>query len=292
MNLTTLRRIWRDCQAEKKSYPRLRDWLARLYDRALNRWPAAPLPFRKMPWGVHLPELSEPLFVRLGSSDWLVLNELFVLREYEPLLQYDVAPRLIVDLGSNIGMSLRLWRQVFPEARIIAVEPDAGNAGVLCRNVPETGRGKVTLEQVCVVGYARPVRLRQDGGEWGYSVENAGGAGDNEGGTIPALTMSELLQRHAPDETVDLLKCDIEGTEAELFRDCGAWLGRVRYCMIELHGSYRPKDLERDASASGVPIEVLWSNEGADLSMVLFTTRPGENRVETEVAVGSASEGH
>jgi FkbM family methyltransferase len=279
MNLSTMQRIWRDCMAERRCYPRLRDWLVRLYDRALTRWPKAPLPFRKAVYSVRLLDYPEPFCLRLGSSDWPLLNDIFLYNEYERLLQHDISPRLIVDLGSNIGLTLRVWQRHYPAARILAVEPDPVNASLIFRNNPENGRGKIAVEEACIVGYSRPVKLHKEGGEWGYTVEDAGEPGKNEGGgTITSLTMTELLRRHAPGEMIDLLKCDIEGTEVELFRDCGEWLQKVRFGMIELHGSYRPKDFVRDVGASGVPIDVLWSEETGELSLVFFETRSAWNK--------------
>ena len=270
MNLATLKRIARDCRAERNDYPRTRDWLLRLYDRLLNRWPWAPFPFRKKICAIHKKGVAEPFAVRLGSSDWHLLNEVFVNDEYEALLKSDVGnPRWIVDLGSNIGLTLRLWRQNYPEARILAVEPDPDNVRVLQRNVAQIQDGQIILEQACVLGYARPVHLQQGAGEWAYSVRDNGAETSTP---ITAFTMAELLDKHCRDEMIDVLKCDIEGTEKELFRDCGAWLKRVRFAMVELHGDYRIKDLKRDTTESGIPVEILWSEERDDLSLALFRT--------------------
>jgi len=275
MNLSTFKRIVQDCRAERNDYARTRDWMLRLYDRLLNRWPWAPLPFRKKACLVYKKGVAEPFFLRLGSSDWAVLNELYVRNEYEILLKCDLGkPRWIVDLGSNIGLSLRLWRQHFPEANILAVEPDLDNVRMLRMNIAESGNEKVTVVEGCVLGHARPVQLQQGaGGEWAYSVkEMAAEASDSPCG-IAALTMPELLRRHCPDAVIDLLKCDIEGTEAELFRNCGSWLQKIRLGLVELHGDYRIKDFERDAMESGIPIEILWREEGNDFSLVIFQTR-------------------
>jgi FkbM family methyltransferase len=248
--------------------------MLRLYDRLLTRWPWAPLPFRKKTCRIYRKGFAEPFFLRLGSSDWPLLIELFARDEYEALLKCDLGnPRWIVDLGSNIGLTLRLWRQHYPAARIVAVEPDADNMRILRMNVPESGNGKVILAQACVLGYVRPVELQQGtGGEWAYKVKDLGVESSDSQGGIAALTMPELLQRHCLDETIDLLKCDIEGAEAELFRNCGSWLGKVCVAQVELHGDYRLKDFVRDIKESGVPIEILWSEERTDLSLVLLRT--------------------
>jgi FkbM family methyltransferase len=271
MNLSNFKRIVRDCRAEQNDYIRTRDWVLRLYDRLLNRWLWAPLPFRKKICEIYRKGVPQPFALRLGSSDWQVLNEIYLRGEYEELLKCDLGkPRWIVDLGSNIGLTLRLWRRHYPEARILAVEPDPDNVRILRMNAPESGTEKIIVAEACVLGHVRPVQLQQGAGEWGYSVQDV--AVDSPG-KIAAFTMPELLQRHCSDAMIDLLKCDIEGAEAELFRNCGSWLQRVRFALVELHGSYRLKDFERDTRESGIPIDILWSEEADDFSLVIFRTR-------------------
>ena len=274
MNLSTLKRIVRDCQAERNDFARNRDWTLRLYDRLLTRWPWAPLPFRKRACRIYKKGNAEPFFLRLGSSDWHVLKEIYVRNEYDTLLKCDLGkPRWIVDLGSNIGLSLRLWREHYPEASILAVEPDPDNVRILRMNVPEVGNGRVIVEQACVLGHVRPVQLEHKmGGEWAYSVKDAASDTPGSPDKVVAFTMPELLQRHCPSAVIDLLKCDIEGTEAELFRNCGEWLKKVRFVLVELHGNYRLVDFERDIMESSVPINILWSEEGTDFSLVILRT--------------------
>jgi len=273
MDLSNFKRIVRDCHAERNEYVRTRDWALRLYDRLLNRWLWAPLPFRKKICDIYKKGVPKPFTLRLGSSDWQLLNEIFLRGEYEALLKCDLGkPRWIVDLGSNIGLTLRLWRQHYPEARILAVEPDPDNVRILRMNVPESGGEKVIVVEACVLGHARPVQLQQGAGEWAYSVKDMAAAASGSPCRITALTMPELLQRHCSDAVIDLLKCDIEGTESELFRNCGSWMHKMRFGMVELHGDYRVKNLEKDLMESGIPIEILWSEERSDLSLVLFRT--------------------
>jgi FkbM family methyltransferase len=277
MNLSTLKRIARDCQAERHDCARPQDWAFRLYDRLLNRWPKAPLPFRKKACPVYKKGVSEPFFLRLGSSDWRVLHQLYIENEYDTLLKYDLGkPQLIVDLGSNIGLSLRLWREHFPDARVLAVEPDANNMRILRMNYPEGESGKAILVQACVLGHVRSVQLEKGAGEWGYSVKDATSDVQDSQNTIAAFTMPDLLQRHLSGAVIDLSKCDIEGTEAELFRNCGAWLRKVRFALVELHGNYKLNDFEHDVGESGVPIEVLWNEEGFDYSFVIFRNREAD----------------
>jgi hypothetical protein len=68
------------------------------------------------------------------KSDFDVLNEVLVLRVYGRRLP-STEPRTILDLGSHMGATVLFWRERFPDARIVAVEPDPVTFRLLHRNV-------------------------------------------------------------------------------------------------------------------------------------------------------------
>jgi FkbM family methyltransferase len=52
---------------------------------------------------------------------------------------------------------------------------------------------------------------------------------------VEAISMDDLLARHAPDTQIDLLKMDIEGAESHVLSGQMAWLDRVGCIVAELH---------------------------------------------------------
>jgi FkbM family methyltransferase len=235
-------RRWR----ERPFYRTTGDWLLSLYDRTLKRCPRLPLPGRKAVCPVALRDFDRPLYARLGSSDFLVIDELFIRREYDFLFTQDLGPiRLVVDLGANCGYSALLWLTHFPAARIIAVEPDAGNIAVLRRNLAAF-EGRATVVEACVAGRSRDVYLNRDGQEWEYAMSDAPGG---RGPPVPALTLPQILDRCRADGPIDLLKCDIEGAERELFAAAGPWLSRVRNLLVEVHAPYTADELSAAVAA-------------------------------------------
>ena len=78
-----LARRWR----ERRFYSTNRDWLLSLYDRTLKRLPRLPLPGRKAVCPIALKSLNRAVYARLGSSDFLVIDELFFRREYDFLVK-------------------------------------------------------------------------------------------------------------------------------------------------------------------------------------------------------------
>jgi FkbM family methyltransferase len=201
----------------------------------------------------------------------LVLEEICGRKEYDFVLNLVTKPiDCIVDLGANIGLSMRLWRTHFPAAKIIAVEPDEQNARVFECNASLAAAGNhVVLLNAAVLGYRRPVALKRTGGEWAFQINEApvdeGGVSD-----IEVITMPELVAHYCEHRKIDLLKCDIEGGEAELFSDCGNWLPGVQLAVVELHGSYLTGDLKRDVTLCGVNIDIVWECRQKNRATVAF----------------------
>src|SRR5579859_6039638 len=102
-------------------------WLTHLYDRLLRRAPELPLPGRARIVRVALKGHPIPYLVRLGSTDMLVLDEVFRKGEYKVVETALKNVHRIVDLGANVGFSLRYWHTLFPQAKILAVEPEPEN---------------------------------------------------------------------------------------------------------------------------------------------------------------------
>jgi len=60
-----------------------------------------------------------------------------------------------------------------------------------------------------------------------------------------------LLSDHVePGARIDVLKCDIEGSETEVFKDCSSWIRRVRCMAVEVHNPYRAANLRDDLCRS------------------------------------------
>lgn len=227
------------------------------------RLPRAPLPWRNKVTAVRVVGVPDPLYVRLGTSDWLVVEELFALDEYAPLIKRKLAGvRTVVDLGANVGYSLRLWEAVFPSAVLIAVEPDAENVEMCRRNAARSReQGRLRLVQACVAGRSREVCLDRSGGAWGYSMQEVDTIASKVPGdveAVPAMTLPEILSDVGLDPSVpiDLLKCDIEGSEKEVFADCASWIGRVRNMVVEVHGAYTADQFLDDLRRAGGRFEL------------------------------------
>lgn len=196
-----------------------------------------------------------PFHLRLSSTDWLVLEEIFQKDEYTFVRESIKEAAWIVDLGANVGYTLRYWQTLFPKARIVAMEPEPNNCLICLRNIDSAGlESQVTLLQAGVGSVRQQMRLVDVGaGEWGYRTERTK---SGEGLPIDVLPLSEVLEGHAKGQRIDLLKCDIEGAEKELFEDCRSWIKQVDAIVIELHPPYSLQALMLALKRAGANFEV------------------------------------
>lgn len=176
-----------------------------------------------------------PLWCRPNSSDLDVFDQIFRYREYRCLDTVRDA-RFIIDCGANAGFSSAYLLNRFPDASVVAVEPDPDNFAALQRNLIPYGSRVTPLHSgvwSSECGLVMSETPFGDGREWSRTVRPAR---DGETPLMRATDVGTLLRRSG-HERISVLKVDIEGSEAEMFREGHHdWLDRVDNIVIELHG--------------------------------------------------------
>ncbi len=181
---------------------------------------------------------DHPLYCRPDSTDLFVFDQLFVRREYSCLDVIEDAD-FILDCGANVGYTSAYMLSAFPNAQLIAIEPDASNFRLLEKNLRAFGsRAQCQLAGI----WSRPTRIKLDeemmgdGMEWARTVSEAESDSSESDATLPATDIATLLERSG-HERISILKMDIEGTERVVFADnYQSWIDRVDNIVIELHG--------------------------------------------------------
>ncbi|HZZ39065.1 MAG TPA: FkbM family methyltransferase, partial [Acidobacteriaceae bacterium] len=182
---------------------------------------------------IQIPGYSHPFFARWPASDLHILHTIIRGEEYAPLAASldPMAPIFFLDLGANIGAASLYFLNRYPRARVLAVEPGAGNAGLCRRNLEFFGERARVVE---AAAWSRNIRLvfrpetTQTGTEAGIRLrepdphEEAADAID--GFDIPSL----LAEAAVLPEVPIAVKMDIEGSEAEIFSGSNLnWLDGV-----------------------------------------------------------------
>lgn len=226
-----------------------------------------PRPFEAV---MNLHGLGGAVHLRSHTTDVAVLRELLVDRSYEHAANATGGvAHLIVDLGANTGLASRWFLSRNPQARAICVEPDPSNALELRRNLAGTS---FDLHQGCIAARSGPVGLvRTPYGALGYRMI---ALDDAPAGSLEcaALTMDEILGAGSVDR-IDLLKCDIEGTERELFEDCRSWIHRVDTAVVECHWGFTAEDLMKQVRRNGGDFIVLHHEQSVAPGCELVTLR-------------------
>jgi FkbM family methyltransferase len=159
-----------------------------------------------------------------------LFREIFVEESY--FFHTDVTRPLIVDCGSNIGMSILYFKTLYPGARIVGIEPDPIAFGKLSDNVRRNDLTDVTLHNcaLCERGEGEIDFYRSDENSLEMSVDSR--RIDGEKIAVPARRLSSFL-----NEEVDLLKIDVEGAETTVMRELAdsGKLQLVKQLHLEYH---------------------------------------------------------
>lgn len=184
---------------------------------------------------VSLPEIARPIAVRANTSDVFNLRQIFLSQEYDIAFPSD--PRRILDLGAYAGYAAIYFANRFPNSQVVCIEPSNANFAILSTNV----QGYSNIRVIHGAVWHRPTFLSlsgYEGGYWGATFSEKTGTPSE---LVQAYTVPEILDSLGWAD-LDLLKCDIEGGELELFSGPSAseWIDRVMTVSIETHDRFRP----------------------------------------------------
>lgn len=142
----------------------------------------------------------------------------------------DTKSPYIVDCGANVGNSILYFKQKYPNAEIIAFEPDKLVFPILQENINNFSFQNVTLINKGVWSSDGSVCFISKGDDSGKIVKVNHTSIDTE--KIEVVRIRAYLNR-----PVRLLKIDIEGAEYEVLRDISDLLVNVERIFIEYHSS-------------------------------------------------------
>ncbi len=164
--------------------------------------------------------------IKITDSFWYLhsLNELFVEEVYK-FKSLKKRP-LIIDCGSNIGLSIIYFKKLFPNAKIIGFEPDNDIYDIAKNNLNQFELDDVDLQQKAVWINDQPLIFAKKGSLSGHIVEKV---------TENTIMIQTVRLKDYLNDTVDFLKIDIEGPEFEILQDCKDLLRNVENIFVEYH---------------------------------------------------------
>lgn len=185
---------------------------------------------------VGLSTAKHPMYMRKNASDVMTFHQVFYHRSYDIYnikLKYE--PKVIFDCGANIGMASVYFKNRYPGAKIISVEPESSNFDLLVKNTEKYD--DIHCVKAGIWNRTTNLKITDRGlGNWGFITEEV----DYEDNTtVKAVSIDELMKRYNVD-FIDILKIDIETSEKELFeKNFEKWLPKVKILIIELHDNMK-----------------------------------------------------
>lgn len=196
--------------------------------------------------------------------------------EHRYYLELDREDPLIIDAGAHIGLATLYFKQIYPEARMVVLEPHPKNFALLRKNIEENQLAGVTAIEAALAPKTGEIQLYEPSEEGGWrsgtGIIAGGWRGVQQSKPFQAKAkgIQELLT-----EPIDLLKLDIEGMEYEVLKAAGEGLKQVKQIIVEVH----PREGRRIAE-----VEKILSAAGFKYEKILDKTRWGKGLVLVKAA--------
>jgi FkbM family methyltransferase len=182
---------------------------------------------------INLSNILHPIFLRPGTSDINAFFQIFIDKEYDIDIGFE--PKVIIDGGANIGLASIYLKNRYPNAKIISIEPDAGNSEMLKTNVAKYNN--IFVKQAGLWSAKKKVKIvdKYKKGNWALVIEESDNNKNEQNIEIDTLTIRDIMDEYGL-EYIDLLKLDVETAEKQIFSSKYMdWLPKVKVIIIELH---------------------------------------------------------
>lgn len=174
--------------------------------------------------GYKLNYLDLSAFLHLFQEIFLDQDYYFITANRNPL---------IIDCGSNIGMSILYFKLMYPNSRIIAFEPDDDIFSCLEKNIKQNDLQSLELNKKAVSGNEGKIDFYYDIGNPGSLVNSTiRGRLPGQKKEVDAVHLSKYI-----NEEVEFLKMDVEGAELGVIQELSnsGKLNYVNQMVIEYH---------------------------------------------------------
>ena len=217
------------------------------------------------------PNSSNVVKLRKNKLDYIAYYTVFCNKDYRITFPKRLGePKVIVDLGANVGFSGIFFSEKFNQAKIISVEPDRSNFSALSDNTKNYGNIAILNRGIWGSEATLTKQNKQSDGLSDSFIEVSDSPLiADKGSDIKAITIHQLIEQYEL-ETIDILKMDIEGAEKMVMGGDTRWLKKVRLLMIEIHnGCWKSvfdalKKYDYDACIVGEVVHILFTKPKKD----------------------------
>lgn len=168
--------------------------------------------------------------VYFSAPFWFLhsLQEIFVedIYKFEP----SNAELNILDCGANVGMSIIYLKELFPNSKIKAFEPDPFVFRQLQKNINEFQLKNVEIINRAIWTEQKTLTFQSDGSLGGKITDEK--QGNKNIINVQAVRLKDFIK-----EKIYFLKMDIEGAEYEVIKDIKEDLHLIENLFIEYHSN-------------------------------------------------------
>jgi len=172
----------------------------------------------------------------IWGFDYLTISylftEIFIANEYH--FQPSTNKPVIIDCGSNIGMSVLYFKKLFPDSKIIAIEANPHAFKLLSANMKINKVSNVELHNVALFDKETEVSFFIGDNIGTLLASMKSERGGNTELKVKAQKLSYYLKNAGK---VDLIKMDVEGAEIDIIQDLfeTASINQAKEYIIEYH---------------------------------------------------------
>jgi len=225
---------------------------------------------------------NKKIYYRTSSSDMMLIYEILLKSKYkrEYYFPEGLKPKVIFDIGGNIGITSIYLASLFPEALIYSFEPLKENFEILTKNTSQFNNIEVFNFGLGVKNGSFKLYLSDD-------IENYGGVSfysDVEGNMKESYSECEVKNvndviKEIGVTSVDLIKIDTEGAEYDILTNINdEFLNKTSWITGELHGN-RDFELLNYLNNLGFSISL---NKNIDNRLFMFNA--GRNEVISKLS--------
>jgi FkbM family methyltransferase len=216
-------------------------------------------PLRWVPFPVVIPGLGA-LRNREEACNFLGNFCTGELRSEEVELHLQKTPdALVVDIGVNVGMTVRHWLMIAPHARVLGLDMMQEALDFTSQRLQEQGRAN-SFTGICgaVTDHRGEITLHFDDA---LSGTNSLGAEGQQQRTVHAATLDEWIKVDELRE-IALIKLDVEGHGAKVLAGSSLALQKARFLVLEFHSR---EELEQSSQILFQAGWMLFSVQGRNL---------------------------
>ena len=164
-------------------------------------------------------------------------NMIFNGKEYH--FKADNDSPVILDCGSNIGLSILYFKQLYPKAKIIGFEPCVSTFGALKQNIEQNNLTDVTVHKHALTDKKELITIYSDHQGSGVTsiFKERSAQWPNQGREMLVEEVEGAVLSEFINQEIDMLKMDIEGAELKVFQEIAAQgkLRLVKNIVMEYH---------------------------------------------------------